>query len=228
MTRKHDPNCRLVSIRMSMIGFLARQRPGHQQHETQRRDDREGPDEVGFEPVVALAFVEDDFEGAESRRDEEKADEVEAVAASHEFGPLPALLVGLPDQDLDERDRRDADRRVDQEAPMPGIVVGQPAAERRADDGRDHHRHAVEREGLAALLRRETNPPGSIATREPCPRRPGPAERGKNSSDCRSQAKPHRTEATVNSAMQAMKNCLRPNLVAIQPEALSTMALATR
>jgi hypothetical protein len=48
------------------------------------------------------------------------------------------------------------------------------------------------------------------------------------SSACRFQAKPHSSELTVNSAMQTRKKFLRPNIPAIQPEAHSTMELATR
>jgi predicted transcriptional regulator len=50
----------------------------------------------------------------------------------------------------------DGDGDVDEEDPAPGVVVGDPAAERGADGGREDDRHAIDGEGLAALVRRES------------------------------------------------------------------------
>jgi hypothetical protein len=61
----------------------------------------------------------------------------------------------LAQDQRDQYDREYADRSVDQKAPMPGEIVGQPSAERRPDNRRHHHRDAEQREGLAALGRRE-------------------------------------------------------------------------
>ena len=40
-------------------------------------DHGESHDEVGFEPIVALAFVEDDLQSAQAERDEAEADVVD-------------------------------------------------------------------------------------------------------------------------------------------------------
>ena len=52
-------------------------------------------------------------------------------------------------------ERDDADRDVEEEDPAPGVVVDDPAADGGAEHGRDDDGHAVNREGHAALLRRE-------------------------------------------------------------------------
>ena len=61
----------------------------------------------------------------------------------------------LLDQPLDEHERKNAERHIDEENPVPGIIVRDPAADGRAD-GRGHDdRNAVDREGLRALPQRE-------------------------------------------------------------------------
>ncbi|WP_292578349.1 hypothetical protein, partial [Mesorhizobium sp.] len=89
--------------------------PRDQQQERHGRDDNEGRDEGRGEPVVALAFVEKDFEAAERHRHQDEADPVDPQPLAQ---PLPALAfedVGLDHQPLHERQRHDAERHVDEE-----------------------------------------------------------------------------------------------------------------
>ena len=56
------------------------------------------------------------------------------------------------DHAVGEKERQQAERKVDEEDPVPVVVVGDPAAERGADGRSDDDGHAVEREGLAAFF----------------------------------------------------------------------------
>ena len=56
------------------------------------------------------------------------------------------------DHAVGEPEREYADWNGDEEDPVPGEVVGDPAAEGGADGGSDDDRHAIDREGLAALV----------------------------------------------------------------------------
>src|SRR3984885_15122378 len=97
------------------------------------RDDGQPQNEVRFEPVIALTFVEDDLKGSEAERDETEAGVVDAG-----FAKLAALEVGrILDEARGEKQRNNSDWNIDKENPAPGEVVGNPTAERRAD-GRCH------------------------------------------------------------------------------------------
>ncbi len=102
------------------------------------------------EPVVALPLVEHYLQRAQPDDDEAEADVVDADRASARAHPRRVL-----DQPLGQQQRHDADRDVDEEDPAPAEVVGDVAAQRRADGRRQHHRHAVDGERHAALLRRK-------------------------------------------------------------------------
>ncbi|GJE03234.1 hypothetical protein GMJLKIPL_5185 [Methylobacterium isbiliense] len=131
------------------------QLPRDHRHEGDRHDGREGDDEVRAEPVLPLPLVEHDLQRAEEGRHQQEADEVEAHALAPQAPPLLHRRGRVLDEEVDQHQGHHADRGVDQEAPVPGIGVGEPAAEGRPDHRRDHDGDPVEREGLAALLRRE-------------------------------------------------------------------------
>ena len=138
-----------------MIGSSRDQLPDHQRDQAERRRAGKGDDHVRAEPVVALAFVEHEFERAEPDRDQREADVVDAQSLAEQLPPLLFGAGGLVDQRADQKQRDQSHRHVDQEDPVPGIVVGDPAAERRPDHRRDHDRDAVDRKGLAALFGRK-------------------------------------------------------------------------
>ncbi len=110
---------------------------------------------VRAEPVVLKPAVEHDLQRAEKGRDQHEADEIEPAPLLLQPPALRDRGRRLAQQERDQRHREQADRTVDQKAPVPGDIVGQPAAERRPDHRRDHHGDAEQREGLAALFRRE-------------------------------------------------------------------------
>jgi hypothetical protein len=81
--------------------------------------------------------------------DQEESDEIEP-------GFLRLIRFIRRQEHGDQPDRCETDRTIDQEAPSPSEIISEPATQRRADHRRDNHRNAEEREGLAALLRRES------------------------------------------------------------------------
>ena len=74
-----------ANARPTGIEFVLRialdQLPRHENKDRRRRDHGERDDEARSEPVVLLTRVEHDLQRAEERRDEEKADIVEADAS---------------------------------------------------------------------------------------------------------------------------------------------------
>src|ERR1039458_6552047 len=113
-------------------------------------EEEEGPaNPEGAEPVVLLAFIENDLEQAGP--DDERA-EAEVV----EGGDFGVLDVGrVVDEPVDHEQREDADRDVDVEGVAPGVGVGEPAAEGGAEDGRDADSEGEDGHGCAAFDRRE-------------------------------------------------------------------------
>ena len=113
--------------------------------------DEEGDDEAGAEPVVFLAFVEHDLEGADGDDEQAEAPVVDAFAALADFGEVGRVF----DEAVGEIERDDADGDVEEEDPAPGVVVDDPAADGGAEDGRDDDGDSVDGEGHAAFLRWE-------------------------------------------------------------------------
>jgi hypothetical protein len=71
--------------------LLARQFPRDEQQQGDRRDRREGHDEGRTEPIVELAAIENHFERAQKRRDQQKSDEIEIESRGPHLPPF-----GLP------------------------------------------------------------------------------------------------------------------------------------
>ena len=100
-----------------------------------------------FEPVIALALVEDDLQSPQAQRHKAQADVVDFG-----FAQLAALEIRrVLNEPRGEQERKDADRNIDEENPAPGEVVGDPSAERWTDGGSGDHRDAVNGKGHAAL-----------------------------------------------------------------------------
>jgi len=129
--------------------------PRDHEHEGERANGRGRDDEGRAEPVVYKPAVEHEFERAEEGRNQHEADEIESAPLLLQPLALRGCGFRLAQDQRDQRDRDEADRAVDQKAPLPGIVVGQPPAERRPHDGGNHDGNTEQREGLAALRRRE-------------------------------------------------------------------------
>ena len=122
---------------------------------------------AGGEPVLFLAFIEHDLERSDAERNQGEADVVDARLRLAD-ALLFALQVGrIFHHPLSEKQRKNANRDVDEEDPVPAVVIGNPTADGRADGRRDHHRHAVYGEAQAALVRRESiGENGLLAGRE--------------------------------------------------------------
>ncbi len=129
-----------------VVGELAYQ-------EQDQRDAQQqcGPaDPGGAEPVVFLAFVEDDLQCAQPHRQQSQADAVDSSG----LGVLDVRRIF--DEPHDHQDGQDADGNVDVEGPAPGIGVRQISAESWSKDGRDDHAQREDRQRTAALVGRKT------------------------------------------------------------------------
>src|SRR6202795_1526591 len=89
-------------------------------------DDGHDDDEVGAEPIVALALIEDHLHGAETEGEEAEADVINAEASAF----LLLHVGGIADEHIGEQQRNDADGNIDEENPAPVEIVSNPAAER--------------------------------------------------------------------------------------------------
>ena len=187
-------------------------------HQQQRRP----ADPVGAEPVVFLAFVEDDLQRAQPDGQQPKADAVDPAR----LGVLDVRRVF--DEPRDHQDRDDADGNVDVERPAPRVGVGQVAAQRRSQHRGHDHAQCEDRHRAAALLGRETFQQNRL--RQRLQRASAGALNGARDQDDRagSLAAPQAKDDAVKITMQVMRKRLRPNLRENQVLAGSTMALATR
>src|ERR1700686_8493 len=108
--------------------------PKYDKNERGGRDHRQYHDEIGFEPVVALTFIQYHLQCAESESNETETDVVNVG-----FTQLAALEVWrILNKPLGQQERNDADRNVDEENPAPTEVVRDPTS-KRGTDCRSHH-----------------------------------------------------------------------------------------
>src|ERR1700722_1548210 len=121
--------------------------PDHRGDQRRDADGRHGYDETRVEPIVALAFVEDYLQGAESDGDQAETEIVDAAFHVALFLEVWRVL----DQSRGEKQRDNSDRDVDIENPAPTEIVGDVAADRRANCRRENHGHAVYGERHAAF-----------------------------------------------------------------------------
>src|SRR5260370_37898462 len=91
-------------------------------------------DKVALEPVFPLSFVENDFQRAESQRDQADSNVINAQLAAT-AGRLDLLnkLWRIRDQPAGQQQAQNANRHIDKEDPAPGKVVGDPTAQWRTD-----------------------------------------------------------------------------------------------
>ncbi len=113
------------------------------------RDDGHGRDEGGREPIVLLAFFQQDLEAAEADGEEANAPPV------HPAIPADFLrTIGGEEGEADD-DGEDAGGDIDEENPAPPKIVREPAAEHRADGGPRNDAEAEDGGSDAALSRGE-------------------------------------------------------------------------
>ena len=114
-------------------------------------NDRKRDDEVRFEPVFALTFVENNLQSAQAQSHKSQAHIVDVS-----FAQLAALEVGrILNEPRGEQDRQNADGDIDEEDPAPGEVVGDPSAEGGADRGSGDDGHSIDRECHASFRGRK-------------------------------------------------------------------------
>src|SRR6266849_6113774 len=118
-------------------------------YEDQRRDGDHGQryDEIRFEPVVALPFIEDHLQGSKPERDETESGVINAG-----FTQFPALEIRrILNKPRCQEKRKNPNWDIDEENPAPGKIVGDPTAKRRTDSRSHHYRYAINGECHAAL-----------------------------------------------------------------------------
>src|ERR1700690_4651658 len=99
--------------------------PEDDKDQRRSRDHSQPHDEMRFEPVFALTFVENYLQGSEAERDETEAGVVNAG-----FAQLPAFEVWrILNEPRRQQERKDADGDINEENPAPREVVGDPTAE---------------------------------------------------------------------------------------------------
>src|SRR5580692_10266720 len=125
--------------------------PDYDEDQRDRADHRQDDDEMRFEPIFALPFVENNLESPQA-----KGDGAETNVVDSSFTELAALEIGrILNEPGGEQNRNDADRDVDEKNPTPGEVVRDPATEGRSNGWCAYDGHAVNGEGHAAFGRRK-------------------------------------------------------------------------
>ena len=101
-----------------------------------------------------MTLIEHDLERAERRGQQRKSDEIEICFPVK----LLAFLVccsAVLDENVNEPEREQADRRIDEEHPVPRVIVSDPAAESWAYDRCDDDGDAIKRKCLSAFFWRK-------------------------------------------------------------------------
>src|SRR5467141_1360037 len=123
--------------------------PLPEDNKDQRRDGDYGQryDEIRFEPIVALPFVEDHLQGSKSERDE-----TESGVVNSGFFQFAALEIRrVLNKPRRQQERKNPNWDIDEENPAPGKIVGDPTAKRRTDGRSHHYRYAINGECHAPL-----------------------------------------------------------------------------
>src|SRR5438445_9599246 len=123
--------------------------PLPEDYKDQRRDGDHGQryDEIRFEPIVALPFIEDHLQGSKSERDETESGVIDASFT--QFAALEIRRILNKPRRKQERENPNWD--IDEENPAPGKIVGDPTAKRWTDCRSHHHRYAINGECHAPL-----------------------------------------------------------------------------
>jgi hypothetical protein len=89
------------------------------QVEAEPGDRRLDPDFARMEPILQLAPVEHQLQGADPQAQRQEPDEIER---------FPMHVAGLANKYQVAQDAQHADRQVDEKHPAPAVLIGQPAA----------------------------------------------------------------------------------------------------
>jgi hypothetical protein len=111
----------------------------YQQRQRRCREDREGDDQIGGKPVVALALVKHDLESTKPKRNLDETDKIDPEATPQQLLPFPLGRSRLLHEHVDEELRDNPHRHVDEEDPVPAGHIDNPAAERGTYSGRHDH-----------------------------------------------------------------------------------------
>jgi hypothetical protein len=123
---------------------VGRYRVHAEQIQAEPRDSRFDPDLARIEPVLQLAAVEQQLQGADPQAQREESDNVEGLAMD---------VAAMANEDEDAKRTQQTDRQVDVEHPAPTVFLGQPAAERRPHDRAADRADAEHRHRLSVPLR---------------------------------------------------------------------------
>src|ERR1700730_2493033 len=108
---------------------------------------------MAFQPVVALAAIENDLEAGNPNRNQDDPYVVDPqTATATSLDAFRGEFNRIVDQPARKDQRDQADRNVDKENPAPRETICNPSSKRRTDRRRSDYRHAVERESAAELF----------------------------------------------------------------------------
>ena len=164
--REHQSGARyeiraLEQVAMEKRAAFRGYRVHGEQVKTEPRDRRCDPDFARMEPVLQLAAVEHQLQGADPQAQRQEPDEIERFTTH---------VAGLADENKDAQRAQHADRQVDVEDPAPAVVIGQPAAERRPHDRAEDRADAEYGHRMPVALRRVDLEQGGLRQRD----QPGP------------------------------------------------------
>ena len=110
------------------------------------RSQRQGDDKTGAEPVLLLALIQHDLQGAHADNQHPQAPQIDAHAAAVE-----AEIGRIVEEQRDHEQAGQPDRQVDIEHPAPRVRVGEPAAQGRSQDRGGHDAQPPKSHSLAAF-----------------------------------------------------------------------------
>src|SRR5712671_4822000 len=124
----------------------------HGSDQCSNRNGKEDHDEMAVQPILALAFVQNDLQGAEAKSDQRDTDVVDLqfAANSCRLGFFYKLR-WVGNESLRENQTDQTNGNVNEKYPAPGEMICDPTAQRRPDCGRGHDGHAVKSKCRCAL-----------------------------------------------------------------------------
>ena len=151
MTTKQAPNCRVATIRRSIIGLRRLNSHGIISRNATAATTANPTMKVELNQSSSRPRSSTISSAPRNVATRTKPMRSNLPAASPSLRPR----LGFAQNRQETRNRKKSDRAVDQKAPMPGVIVREPAAKDRADDRCHNDRNAEQRESLAAFFRRK-------------------------------------------------------------------------
>ncbi len=174
--------------------------PDDRAHQRHYGNDREGDNEAGAEPILALALIQGHLQAADSGGQQGLGRHSRPVNIclrnfSRNGGSSSMRALNTSDSTATGTLIRNSHRQLK--------VVGDIAAERRPNHRRHHHRHGVNRKRLAAFFRRKGIGQNACSVgAKPPP--PSPCSTRNKTSTGKFGARPHMSELTPKSTTQVM------------------------